>query len=121
MLEKIGDQLQSDRARESKRKCPECRRPFRIVRVGRIELDCCRYCRSIWFDPIELRFFSRQSKDIPSDHLTSRVSKYRCPDCDAQLVEYVFMNPNTLLVDRCPKNHGVYLEDRELERVFEIT
>ncbi len=36
------------------------------------------------------------------------------------MTEFVFANPNTLLVDRCPCGRGVYLEDRELERVFEI-
>lgn len=120
-LDAITEQLKLATLRESKRKCLECGRPFNLVHVGGIELDCCPFCRSMWFDPSENRNFSSQSKEIPSDHLASRRSKYSCPDCHAQLTEYVFLNPNTLLVDRCPNNHGVYLEDRELERVFEIT
>jgi len=37
------------------------------------------------------------------------------------MTEYVFLRPFNLLVDRCAAGHGVYLEERELERVFKIT
>ena len=119
-LASIDRQLGDDHAVESEKSCPECHRPFRVVTIKRVEIDCCRFCRSIWFDPGELQVFSGEEKEIPSDHLKSRKSRYNCPVCRAEMTEYVFVNPCTLLVDRCPNGHGVYLEDRELERVFEI-
>ena len=119
-LNQLAEQLSSGELSDSTRKCPECQRPFALANVADMELDCCRFCRGIWFDPGELQAFSGESREIPSDDKTSRPSRFRCPDCQTQMVEYVFVNPHSLLVDRCPNGHGVYLEDRELERVFEI-
>jgi len=120
LLADISEQLADDNRAESKRKCPECGRPFALVNIDGMEIDCCRFCRSIWFDPGELQHFSKTDKEIPSDDKTNRRSKYDCPVCGTRMTEYVFFNPHNLLVDRCPNGHGVYLEDRELERVLEL-
>ena len=120
VLRDLTDQLAGEALPASKRCCPECDRPFALVTVSGVELDCCSKCRGIWFDPGELQAFSHQEKEIPSDDKAHRPSRFRCPDCGVAMVEYTFVNPHTLLVDRCPHGHGVYLEDRELERVFEI-
>lgn len=119
-LQQIDDQLKQSNLPKSSKDCPECGRSLEIVTVAGIQLDCCRFCRGTWFDPGELQFFSGQSKEIPSDHLQHRASRYQCPVCQTKMTEYVFANPSNLLVDRCPNGHGVYLEDRELQRVFEI-
>ena len=120
LLHELSEQLASEELPESARRCPECDRPFALAAVSGVELDCCGKCRGIWFDPGELQLFSHQEKEIPSDDKAHRKSRFRCPDCGALMVEYTFLNPHNLLVDRCPQGHGVYLEDRELERVFEI-
>ncbi len=120
ILRDIQEQLAQEKPTESEKACPECRRPFIIVTVHGVDIDCCRFCRGIWFDPGELQYFSHQAKEIPSDDKAHRPSRYLCPVCGTRMVEFVFVNPQTLLVDRCPNGHGVYLEDRELERVFEI-
>jgi Zn-finger nucleic acid-binding protein len=120
LLDSIKKQLADEHPVESARCCPECDRPFVIVSVAGEEIDCCRFCRSIWFDPGELRHLSGTAKEIPSDDLSHRESRYNCPVCGTRMTEYVFYNPYNLLVDRCPRGHGIYLEDRELERVFAI-
>ena len=120
LLRELAEQLAADGLPKSQRRCPECNRPFALVAVSGVELDCCARCRGIWFDPGELQVFSHQEKEIPSDDKAHRPSRFRCPDCGVTMIEYTFVNPHTLLVDRCPAGHGVYLEDRELERVFEI-
>jgi Zn-finger nucleic acid-binding protein len=121
LLQSIDRQLRDPQQKPSALKCPECGRAFSIVNVDGMEIDCCRYCRGMWFQPGELSYFSGQSKEIPSDNLAHRESRRDCPVCSTHMTEFVFQNPHTLLVDRCPNGHGVYLEDRELERVFEIT
>ncbi len=120
LLRSIDRQVNDPTPVESKIICPECRRFMAVVKIREMEVDCCRFCRSIWFDPGELQTLSGQEKEIPSDHLAHRPSKYECPVCRAEMTEYVFVNPHNLLVDRCPNGHGVYLEDRELERVFDL-
>ena len=120
VLKSIDRQLHELEPVASALSCPECDRPLTVVQIKAVEIDCCRFCRSTWFDPGELQAFSGLDKEIPADNLAHRTSRYRCPVCHAEMTEYVFMDPYNLLVDRCPKGHGVYLEDRELERVFEI-
>ena len=120
ILQDIDRQLALPDPVVSEKNCPECSRPFTIVTVQGMDIDCCHFCRSIWFHPGELQLFSHQSKEIPSDNLTHRDSRYLCPVCQTRMIEFVFVNPHTLLVDRCPDGHGVYLEDHELERVFEL-
>jgi Zn-finger nucleic acid-binding protein len=120
VLDRIAQQLTADDPPNSSLACPECDRPMTLVTVDDVEIDCCRYCRSIWFDEGELLAFSQQDRDVPSDHLHHRPSRFACPACRGPMIEYVFQNPRTLMVDRCPTCRGVYLEDRELQRVFEI-
>lgn len=120
VLHLIDRQLHDPHPVFSDKHCPQCGKPLSVVTVRNLRIDCCRQCRGIWFDPGELQMLSGLSKEIPSNHLAHRHSRYRCPVCQAEMEEYVFLNPRNLLVDRCPNGHGVYLEDRELERVFEI-
>ncbi len=120
ILRDIDKQLHQADPVASEKNCPECERPFILVTVRGVVIDSCRFCRGIWFDPGELQFFSHQAKEIPSDNLAHREARFRCPVCQTRMTEFVFVNPHTLLVDRCPNGHGVYLQDRELERVFEI-
>ena len=120
VLQDLAAQLASGKLPTSNRRCPECERSLARVTLLGVELDCCASCHGIWFDPGELQLFSGQDKEIPSDDKTHRASRFGCPDCGAWMIEYTFLNPKSLLVDRCPNGHGVYLEERELERVFEI-
>lgn len=120
VLDTIAAQLTPGERVPSRRRCPECQRNMTLVRLGGVTLDACTLCRGCWFDPGELRFISGLSRDVPGEALKSRPSRYRCPVCQAEMTEHVFIKPFNLLVDQCHR-HGVYLEDRELERVFRIT
>jgi membrane associated rhomboid family serine protease len=44
-------------ARTGMRRCPHCHLPMRVVNVsagaGPLELDVCRHCQTVWFDPAE--------------------------------------------------------------------
>ncbi len=120
-LLEIENQLAAESPTTSSRDCPECRRPFVVVYVCSVAIDCCRSCRGIWFDAGELQAFSGQAKEIPADNLANRPSRFDCPICQARMIEFVFVNPGSLLVDRCPTGHGVFLEEKELERVFELS
>lgn len=125
VLNNIAQQLKSDEPRESKRHCPECDRPFQLLDVGAstgdtIEIDSCPFCRGIWFDAGELATLAGLKSESPEPDKATRPSRYPCPECQAPMTEFALFHPLNLLVDRCPAGHGVYLEDRELERVFEV-
>lgn len=105
---------------EARISCPECHRPFSIIEMDDLELDLCQPCQSFWFDRGELKEFSGLDSDVPGNRLTSRKSKYGCPICSKPMKEHVFMAPHNILVDVC-EEHGVYLEDNEINRVVEIS
>lgn len=102
----------------SEKVCPECGKFFSVINAGSLELDCCRFCKSYWFDMSELAAITGTKQDIPSRNLASRSSKYSCPVCSEDMTEYLYLKPNNLLVDAC-SDHGVYLESGELKRAFD--
>jgi Zn-finger nucleic acid-binding protein len=104
----------------SSKSCPECNSKFSLVELSEIEIDCCLKCNSFWFDSGELMEFHGLESDAPSDNLKSRKSKYSCPVCTQEMREVVFKAPHNLLVDQCTE-HGVYLENKELHRVVELS
>lgn len=105
----------------STKRCPECSRPFSILKLEGVELDACWLCQGIWFDAGELRHFTGFSRDVPADHLHSRRSRYACPVCGETMEEHVFVRSYNLLADKCLADHGVYLEQGELERALGIS
>ena len=118
-LDDINAQLKNpDILNLSSRLCPECSKPFHVLTADGIDIDCCLTCNSTWYDPSELKTLTNREKDVPSDDLKSRKSKYTCPQCRVRMIEYVYNKPDNLLVDRCPSCECVYLENGELVRVF---
>lgn len=118
LLLDIQKQITGDQVCLSTRCCPECHRQFALVRMRDVTVDYCTHCRGCWFDPGELGLVAGTGHDIPAIHTQHRKSKYACPQCGIAMWESVYKKPLTLLVDRCPDNHGVYLEQGELERVL---
>ncbi len=121
ILAAIQKQVSSEHPKRSHRNCAECGRHCILITVEGIEIDYCIRCRSFWFDPGELMLVTRKAKDIPSDDCRHRNSARKCPDCGAYMREFVYLKPYWVLVDRCPAGHGVYLQDHELEQIFEVT
>jgi Zn-finger nucleic acid-binding protein len=121
MLESIQAQISSSAHRFSVKRCPECRNYLSLLKLDNVELDVCCACQGIWFDLGELQHFTGFTRDVPAEHLYSRISKYSCPVCGEIMQEHVFIRSYNLLADQCLAGHGVYLEKGELERAFGIT
>jgi Zn-finger nucleic acid-binding protein len=120
LVEAINSQIVKSDLPESSKLCPECHKKFSIIELMNIEVDCCVRCHSFWFDSGELMEFHGLESDAPSSNLKSRASKYKCPVCSEKMREVVFQAPHNLLLDQCD-DHGVYLENGELNRVVEIS
>lgn len=120
LISDITKSIRTVRLPKSAKKCPECQQNFCIINIKNMDIDCCQRCNSFWFDSNELFQLTDTDSDVPSNDLASRTSKYPCPICHHQMRECVYLKPHNLLVDQCLE-HGVYLENRELNRVVEIT
>lgn len=121
MLADLQKQLQAAHLQPSTRCCPECQRPFALVHLRDVTVDYCVHCRGSWFDPGELGLVASTAHDVLATNTMHRKSKYNCPVCSTAMWESVYKKPISLLVDRCPNGHGVYLEQGELERILKMT
>ena len=121
ILRDVEQQLENHRQAPSDRTCPDCERPGVTVKIKDVEVDYCMFCKGCWFDPGELQCITGLDEDVPSSDLPSRESQFHCPVCQTRMTEHVFLRPYNLLVDRCPRGHGVYLEHGELKRAFQRT
>ncbi len=118
IVKTVDAQIGSGNLQVSRRSCPECGRNFSILHVNGAEIDCCTFCKSLWFDAGELMVLTGLGSDVPSDGHVHRASKHACPVCSGAMEERVFMKNANLLVDTCPAGHGVYLDGGKLKRAF---
>ena len=119
ILKSLQNQLETSEISSSK-KCPECRAQFHILHIDNVEIDCCKNCEGLWFDPRELQMVMNTPNDITDEFLHAGKSKYNCPVCKNKMRKRSFLFPERLVVDVCPYDHGVYFEKGELEQVFKI-
>ena len=98
--------------------CLECGEDTVIVVLDDVAIDYCTQCQSCWFDAEELKHFTRQARDVPGDHLTSRPTSHSCPKCQLQMRLYQFHPRSNLTVEACPGRHGVYLQSGQFPQVL---
>jgi Zn-finger nucleic acid-binding protein len=119
-ITQLAGQLERAQIHDPDKRCCECRKPFLLVSIDGTDIDYCPRCHGFWFDTSELRHFTHALADVPGAACTTRPSRFVCPVCQEQMAESVFIKPFNLLVDICMHNHGVYFEDKEIQRALEI-
>lgn len=119
LIWRIQLSLEKEKFEDSEVCCPECQREMVVMRIEGQDIDYCLKCRGFWFDRGELHQFTDMPTDVPGDQLRHRDSRFDCPICQQQMNEYQFCQGANLMVDACSE-HGVYLEDHELVRAFEV-
>lgn len=94
-----------------------------------VELDLCRSGCGLWFDADELRqLFERAGAPVALLDLERRLAELpgsrggprrRCPRCRARLRPVAEDGrPDAVVLDRCPRGHGLWFDPGELERVL---
>jgi len=107
--------------------CPVCRQPMVIVEFDDIELDICPDCQGLWFDTQELRELfelvgaPEQVYDLEDhlDRLDRAGGRRSCPRCHARIEPVKSPASDAhLVLDRCPRGHGLWFDKGELETLF---
>jgi Zn-finger nucleic acid-binding protein len=113
-------------------KCPVCKRALEAIKVGNVVLDVCQGgCGGIWFDGDELDKVARSpavGKQVVAE-ITRTVEMppdehpvLKCRHCrGVKLEQKLFSLGSGVIMDRCPKCAGIWLDFGELEAIREET
>jgi Zn-finger nucleic acid-binding protein len=112
--------------------CVRCPGVALLVRhYEQVEIDQCPQCHGLWLDDGEIAHIVEIEQEkfdhelvvkaveaaftgVPSHEIESKES---CPKCQAQLMAINFAYDSGVIVDRCPKGHGIWFDGSELDQV----
>ena len=105
-------------------KSPVSNEPMLVLELAGIEVDYCPLTQGIWLDAGELEALYEDSHAaarliasfVPDP--SSREKKVRCPICNRKM-EKVRVR-DTVIIDRCIKDHGLWFDEGELLQVLEM-
>ena len=105
--------------------CPVCHEPLIAYQLDGIEIDHCLSCLGTWLDAGELEQIGARAG--ASDDLLERATEVsregkrtrrRCPRGPHRLREIRMGEDPAVVVDRCPRGHGLWLDRGELRAVI---
>jgi len=97
-----------------------------------VEVDRCPHCKGVWLDAGELQAIETNQdsdfRDIPGtkfDQVTAAVGMAKAADeapracvaCDNELYQKEYAFSSQVMIDSCPKGHGIWLDAGELSRL----
>jgi uncharacterized protein len=105
--------------------CPACQHPMIVLELDQIEIDYCSNCHGVWLDSGELELLLGDADEkkrrtaaftpAPPAAETSR----KCPYCRKKMNKILTGPPHGVCLDRCPRDHGLWFDAGELQRVLE--
>lgn len=106
--------------------CPICKdKPMITLELNEVEVDYCLECKGIWLDEGELETLL-DSTALAIELLdsfqktTSDEMLRRCPICLKKMKKIsVGDSKNLVIIDKCPKNHGLWFDKGELPHILE--
>lgn len=103
--------------------CPVCRGPMIVLELNQVEIDFCLECEGVWLDAgeLELLLESSEEKDAVLNSFIvkkdSKEKKRKCPIC-LKKMEKILCKDGKILIDKCPRNDGIWLDRGELYRII---
>ncbi len=107
-------------------RCPKCKTPMIVLEVQSIEIDHCTACGGVWLDAgeLELLLEAAENKDRLMATLASLAErsekKIRCPICSKKLDKVRYGEKGDLILDKCPRGHGIWFDRDELNRALRM-
>lgn len=97
-----------------------------VVERQGIEVDFCISCRGLWFDGGEIALLGeslgREIDPLALGEPLQRPVRERarkCPRCDVRMSKVELEAKRPTLADRCPREHGLWLDSGELAAFLE--
>lgn len=103
--------------------CPVCDLPLIILELNQIEIDYCTNCSGIWLDSGELNFLlnSNEKEELLNSFsiFKGKEKSIKCPVCFKQMEKILFNEKEEIILDKCPRHHGLWFNKGELQKVVE--
>ena len=114
------------------RRCPADDFTLRTETYEGVEIDRCPHCGGVWLDAGELEAIESNQdsdfRDVPTSKLDSvsaavgmaqaaSEAPRKCVACDSELVKKEYGMSSQIMIDSCPKGHGIWLDAGELSRL----
>ena len=107
--------------------CPVCKNTTVVLELEQIEIDYCASCGGIWFDAGELELLLETEQErarllnLLIEDSSVKEKSYRCPICSKKMKKVFVGEEKKILIDKCKKNHGLWLDKGELVSVIELS
>ena len=106
--------------------CPVCKESMIVLELEKIEIDNCINCGGIWLDNGELELLLEtveerdRLKDLFIEAESIKERRYPCPICGKRMNKVFVGEERKVIIDKCKKNHGLWFDQGELQKVVEI-
>jgi hypothetical protein len=106
--------------------CPVCKDSMVVLELERIEIDYCISCGGIWLDAGELELLLETEQErtrllnLLIEDSSVKEKSYPCPICSRKMKKVFVGDERKILIDKCKKNHGLWLDKGELKSVIEL-
>jgi len=105
-------------------KCPKCKDSMVVLELNDVEIDKCFSCNGVWLDEGELELLLQGSKlgekilysIIPSKKAAEKPVK--CPICRKKMTKIIAGTSESIILDKCEKEHGIWFDGGELEKIL---
>jgi Zn-finger nucleic acid-binding protein len=98
------------------------------LELDQVEVDHCLRCKGTWLDAGELELLLEGAENGDTlltsveENVTTNEAKRKCPICGKKMkkVAYSCGGDEHVLVDRCKKNDGLWLDEGELSDIINM-
>jgi Zn-finger nucleic acid-binding protein len=109
-------------------RCPVDKKDMIVVEHQKIELDYCLQCSGVWFDASELELLVETLKGqgaqitntdpLKTSQAAVKEDARKCPHCGHKMDKVWMGNAPKVLIDNCPRGHGLWFDGGELHQVL---
>ena len=106
--------------------CPVCNNPMIVLELEQVEVDYCTNCAGVWLDAGELELLLESDEErnrlvnLFKEAEAVNEKSHKCPICRKKMIKVEVGEKGKVVVDKCKKNHGIWFDKGELQKVVEF-
>lgn len=109
-------------------RCPKCRADMEQINYDGVEIDRCKYCKGIWFDPGESELLRHKSAAVAIDtgdaaigRRSNKIENYRCLRCSGEMLRVVDPEQKHIWYEVCDSCGGSFFDAGEFTDLAQHT